>query len=403
LKEYPFAPFVFDPADASLLDYLKRGVAMLGSGAEGVILKEDGLELPFEGGVQAYFNYYWLRDNCPTSFDPQTRERVYDIFSENKPPRPASAIVANDALVVTWTEDGHVTEMPIAVLKAYAGGRKRTDPANLARRSWHGDHYAGIARFSQPDVMTDNAQVAAWVKALLVDGVAIVGEMPDTDEALLETASRIGHVRPSYFGQVFEVKTHINPTNLAFTAQALELHTDLPSEDFAPGIQFLHCRANSVVGGDSLFVDGLAVAEDFRRAHPEDFRLLVETDIPYYCEHDTFDMRARQRVIELDEYGEISGVTISQHQADIFDLPQETLDRYYPAFCRFGRMIKDEKYVMRFRLNAGECIVFDNHRIVHGRAAYTASSGERHLRGCYTDRGEMRSTFRVLSGEKRFT
>ena len=107
-------------------------------------------------------------------------------------------------------------------------------------------------------------------------------------------------------------------------------------------------------------------------------------------------------MIELDEHGNISGVTISQHHADYFDMPQKDLDRYYPAFCRFGRMMREEKYLMRFRLNAGECIVFDNHRIVHGRAAYSATSGERHLRGCYTDRGELRSTYRVLSGEGRF-
>ena len=65
-------------------------------------------------------------------------------------------------------------------------------------------------------------------------------------------------------------------------------------------------------------------------------------------------------------------------------------------------MLQAEKYVMRFRLNAGECICFDNHRVVHGREAYTATSGDRHLRGCYTDRGEMRSSYRVLSGTGRF-
>ena len=59
-------------------------------------------------------------------------------------------------------------------------------------------------------------------------------------------------------------------------------------------------------------------------------------------------------------------------------------------------MLQDEKYVMKFRLNGGECIVFDNHRIVHGREGYTAESGDRHLRGCYTDRGELRSTYRTL-------
>ena len=57
---------------------------------------------------------------------------------------------------------------------------------------------------------------------------------------------------------------------------------------------------------------------------------------------------------------------------------------------------------MRFRINAGECIVFDNHRIVHGREAYSATSGARYLRGTYADRGEMRSTYRALTSEGRF-
>lgn len=155
-------------------------------------------------------------------------------------------------------------------------------------------------------------------------------------------------------------------------------------------------------GGNSLFLDGVAVANDLRENHPEDFALLAETSIPYYCEHDTYDMRSRQRVIELDANGAVSGVTISQHMADVFDLPQRFLDRYYPAFCRFGRMLQAEKYVMRFRLNAGECIVFDNHRVVHGREAYAATSGERYVRGCYTDRGELCSTYRALTTEGRF-
>ena len=250
--------------------------------------------------------------------------------------------------------------------------------------------------------MRDKTLVGAWLEALLVDGIALVVDMPDTDAALTETAQLIGAVRPTFFGAYFEVRTHVAPTNLAYTPKALELHTDTPAEDVAPGIQLLHCRANSVDGGDSRFVDGVAVANDLRKEHPADFALLAETPIPYYCEHETYDMRARQRVIELDDAGEVSGVTISQHMADVFDLPQEQLDRYYPAFRRFGRLLQAEKYVMRCRLNAGECAVFDNHRVVHGREAYAATSGERHMRGCYVDRGELRSAYRVLTSETRF-
>ena len=251
-------------------------------------------------------------------------------------------------------------------------------------------------------MLADKPAVAAWIEALLVEGLAIVTDMPDSDEALTQLVLRMGQVRPTFFGVYFDVRTHINPTNLAYTAKALELHTDTPAEDFAPGVQFLHCRANSVQGGRSLFADGVAVANDFRRAFPEDFKLLAETDVPFCCEHDSFDVRARQRVIDrLDRHGEVSGLTMSQHLADVFDLPQRLMDRYYPAFRRFGRMLQSDKYLMRFRMNAGECLVFDNHRIVHGREAYSATSGDRYLRGCYADRGEMRSTYRTLTTKGR--
>ncbi|MDQ0396033.1 TauD/TfdA family dioxygenase [Labrys monachus] len=375
---------------------------MDGSFSNAVELGENGLTTPLGNGASAYFNYYWLRDNCPTSFDPQTRERTYDIFSLSQRPVPERAHLVDGALEILWRGDGHVTRHALEWLASYAQGTPRSDPADLPRRLWYGGHYPDIARFSQPALMADKAQVARWLEAMLVEGVAILTDMPDSDEGLTQTARLIGHVRPTFFGEYFDVRTHIKPTNLAYTAKALELHTDTPAEDFAPGVQFLHCRANSVAGGSSLFLDGAAAAADLRREHPDDFALLSETSIPYYCEHDDYDMRSRQRVIELDDHGEVSGVTISQHMADVFDLPQTFLDRYYPAFCRFGRLLQADKYLMRFRLGAGECIVFDNHRIVHGREAYTAESGDRHLRGCYTDRGEMRSTYRALVTQGRF-
>ncbi|MDB5659896.1 MAG: taurine catabolism dioxygenase TauD, TfdA family protein [Cypionkella sp.] len=366
-----------------------------------VVLSENGLTVQLASGRTGYFNAYWLRDNCPTSFDSQTRERTFDIFHLDAAPKAQSTELTADGLTVVWN-DGHRSTYPMDFLERYAKGERRQDPANLPRRAWFSDHYANIAKFSQPKLLADKAEVARWIEALLVEGVAIVTDVPDSDEGLTETVRLIGHVRPTFFGEFFDVRTHIKPTNLAYTAKALEMHTDTPAEDLAPGMQFLHCRANSVEGGRNLFLDGVAVANDLRKEDPEAFRLLSETHIPYYCEHDHYDVRSLQRVIELDEYGAVTGVTISQHMADIFDLPQQFLDAYYPAFCKFGRMLQSDKYMMRFRLNATECIVFDNHRIVHGRAAYSATSGERYLRGCYSDRGEMRSTYRAMVSESRF-
>lgn len=372
------------------------------SSAAAVELEEKGLTVGLHDGRHAYFNYYWLRDNCPSSFSGETRERSFDIFCLPEAPRAGAAWVEGGVLVIDWRGEHHVTRIPLAQLAPYADGSPRPDPADLPRRPWLADHYQSVSRFPHSRLMSTPALVAEWIEAMLVDGVTIVTDMPDTDAALTDTANLMGQVRPTFFGAYFHVKTHANPTNTAYTAGALELHTDTPAEEHAPGIQFLHCRANTAAGGASLFADGVAVANDFRTADPEGFRLLSDIAIPFYCEHDTYDMRSHQTVIELDVHGAVEGLTISQHMADMFDLDQRLLDDYYPAFCRFGKMLQDDKYVMHFRLDAGECIVFDNHRIVHGRAAYAAESGERYLRGCYVDRAEMRSTYRALTTECRF-
>ena len=366
-----------------------------------VNLGDTGLTVPLAQGAR-YFNYYWLRDNCPSSFNAETRERTFDIFHLKSPPKARAAYLEADTLLIEWAGENHVTHIPVDWLEAYANGNRRADPADLPRKAWYGDHYPDVARFTHAQLMSDKAVRQAWLEALLVEGISVVGEMPDTDAALTELVQLVGQVRPTFFGLYFDVRTHINPTNTAYTASALELHTDTPAEEHAPGVQFLHMRANSVAGGRNLFGDGVAAANDFRVLDPEGFRLLSETDVPFYCEHDSYDMRSYQRIIELDQHGEVEGLTISQHMLDLIDLPQELLDTWYPAFCRFGRLLQDDKYIMRFTLNADECIVFDNHRIVHGRAAYTAESGDRYLRGTYADRAEMRSAYRALVCEGRF-
>ncbi len=375
---------------------------MMQAVVENVSLSEKGLHVILPDGNRAYFNYYWLRDNCPSSFDASTRERSFDIFHLRQAPRADNASLEDDNLFIQWAGEDHVSNIPVAMLTAYNGGQKRSDPADVPRVAWFCDHFSHVPRFSQPELLADPSKVAKWIEALLVEGFAIIFDMPNSDKGLTETANLIGKIRPTFFGDYFDVRTCINPTNTAYTAGALELHTDTPAEEHAPGIQFLHCRENSVKGGLSIYADGVAVANDFRQVDPEGFRLLSEIDVPFYCEHDTYDMRSRHTVIKLDHNGEVSGLTISQHMLDIADLPQSVLDDYYPAFCRFGKMLQDDRYVMKFLMRSGECMTFDNHRIVHGREAYKASSGERYLRGTYTDRAEMHSTYRSLVSPGRF-
>ena len=362
----------------------------------GVALGESGLTVPLPSG-RRYFNYCWLRDICASGFDAETRERVFDISILAALPAAQEAWIESGCLHVAWRDEALVSTFELAWLDAWACDPRRDDPARLPRQPWYADAYPAFARFDFAALCSDDSSRMDWARTLIVDGIALVSGMPDSDDALTALARQLGCVRPSVAGDYFDVRVHASPVNLSYTAAALEMHTDTPAEELPPGVQFLHCRANTVAGGDSLFLDGAAVAEDFRTVDPDGFRLLAETKVPFFYEHDDFDWRSRQRVIELDADGAVSGLTISRHMADTLDMSQQDMDAYYPALWRFGRLLRDPKYVVRFRLNAGECIVFDNHRVVHGREAYENASGERYLRGCYVDRGELRSTYRTLA------
>lgn len=362
-----------------------------------VRLADKGLYVPLSFGT-AYFNYHWLRDACPSTIDPQTRERVFDVTALPAPPAATDARLSGDTLEIDWADEDHVTRLPLSRLETFAANGGKPDPADLPRKLWYAGHDAAFRRIPQPEIEGSEAGRARLARALIEEGVALVTDMENSDDSLTRLVNRLGPVTPTAEGEYFEVRLEIEPTNLAFTAGPLEMHTDLPGEEMAPGVQFLHCRANTVEGGRSLFLDGAAVAEALRDEDREAFDLLATHSIPFFYRHDGWDYRARQRVIELDARGNVSGVTISQHLQEDMDLPQDVLDAYYPAFCKFIRMMQDDRFVCRFRLNAGECIVFDNHRIVHGREAFSAESGERHLRGCYTDRGATWSTYRVVAG-----
>jgi gamma-butyrobetaine dioxygenase len=360
-----------------------------------VSLMEKGLLVPF-GSELAYFNYFWLRDNCPSSWDPVTQERIFDILAETDDLCANAAEVRGECLWVAW-HNGHESHYDLRWLEQWHNEESRHDAAVRSRRPWYSNHYANMARFDFDALIEKPAEVLDWAEMLLDDGIALVHGMPDTDDALKMLCELLGIVRPTYSGLAFDVRIKIDPVNLAYTNKALELHTDEAPEEFPPGIQFLHCRANEVAGGKSLFVDAMAVANELKDRHPDYYKILTEYKVPFRYTTHSQDVRAKQRIIEIDpNNGEVSGINFSQHLADIFDFPQSEMDMFYPAYRKFGQMLQDPRYLMMFRLNAGECIVFDNHRVAHGRTSFEEGEGQRHLRGCYIDRGDLRSTYRVL-------
>ena len=355
------------------------------------------ISLCWPDGTRGDFPYIWLRDNCPDGFHPETRERLFDLMSVPPDIAPQACRLEGDSLVVAWP-DGHVSRFEAGWLRAHRPGAAQPDPARVAPVPWRGDAGAGaIPRVSAGDVLGSDAALADWLRAARARGVSIVTGLADSPEAGMDVARRIGFLRETNFGRTFEVKSRRAPNNLAYTAHALPLHTDLPNQEMPPGWQFLHCLVNEADGGGSVFADGMAMAEDLRAEDPAAFEMLSTVSIPFRFHDGGCDIRRRQHVITLDGDGSVSEICYNAHIAAVFDMAPDVLAAYYPAYRAFMAKMRDPAYQVTLQLEAGEMAVFDNRRVLHGRDAFDPATGARHLHGCYVDRGEFDSRLRVLA------
>lgn len=360
-------------------------------------VRADALTVGWTDGTAATYPTIWLRDNCPSGLHPQTRERLLDLLSLDLCPVLLAAEQHGDVIALHY-QDGHVSRMPEALLSAHRPGQPAADPAAIAPQLWRADlTLGGIPRFAAAQIVADDAVLQSWMQQTARFGLAVVDGLEDRTSAGVEVAGRIGFLRETNFGTTFEVVNMPDPNNLAYTSVALPLHTDLPNQEVPPGYQFLHCLANEASGGGSLFADGFAIAEDLRIEDPEAFRLLCDVPIPFRFHDRDADLRIHEPVIRLDRTGAVIEIRYNAHIAAIFDMPAEIMPQYYRAYRAYMAKTRDPRYRLTFKLAAGEMVVFDNRRVLHGRETFDPASGFRHLHGCYVDRGEFTSRLRLLA------
>ena len=220
---------------------------------------------------------------------------------------------------------------------------------------------------------------------------------PVADLALFQVVALFGFVRETNYGRHFEVRTEVNPTNLAFTGLGLQAHTDNPYRDPVPTVQVLYCLESSAAGGENMVVDGFRVAERLREESPASFDLLCSYCARFeYAGEDGVVLRSRRPMIELAPDGELIAVRFNNRSAAaITDVPFEKMEAYYAAYRRMGELIDDPAMEVSFRLNPGECFVIDNTRVLHARKAYSGT-GTRWLQGCYADKDGLLSKLAAL-------
>jgi gamma-butyrobetaine dioxygenase len=352
----------------------------------------------FPAGISAY----WLRANCPcpSCLDPGNGQRLMNITDVAADVRFASITEDPGSYLVTFEPDGHraVIEKSwlTAALAPVSAGRTED-----AKRLWvAADFAAALPQGAWDDYLADAHHRASCLTSLLDDGFVLLRGVPPRPGMVLEVAASIGFVRETNYGKLFDVQATVDPANLAYTALAITPHTDNPYRDPVPTVQLLHCLASAAEGGDSGLVDGFAAAGLFRAEDPAAFGILTGTPVTFRYRDATADLRATMPMIGLDPRGRIREVRFNNRSMQPLGSPAgppvpADADAFYLAYRAFARVLARPELMLTFRLEPGDCIVFDNTRVLHARTAFTAS-GHRHLQGCYADLDGVASALAVL-------
>ncbi len=372
---------------------------------------EDGrvIRLSWSDGLEARFHAFWLRDNA---LDPETRapgngQRLITI-SEVNPDTAASDIFVSDNVLtmtlhpldrtVTFSGDWlrqHVYDRPASADTVHAdAGLVTWDRSTLSPDDATSDATA---------VDTDDKALLDWLGKVQRYGVGRLTGGSVEPGALLTLAAHFGYVRETNYGRFFEVRTEVNPTNLAYTGLGLQPHTDNPYRDPQPTLQILYCLENSAAGGENQVVDGFRVAERLREEDPSGFELLSGYSARFeYRGSDDVHLSARRPMIERAPDGDVIAVRFNNRStAPITDVPFDQMPAYYAAYRRFAELVDDPAMAVSFKLNPGDSFIVDNTRVLHGRSGYAATGGSRWLQGCYVDKDGLLSTLAVLEARHR--
>ncbi|MFD7983296.1 TauD/TfdA family dioxygenase [Kitasatospora indigofera] len=350
---------------------------------------------------------YWLRDNCPCPEcrDPRNGQKLFQITDLPED----LAIVERDErdgrLAVLWS-DGHRSRYPLEWLDAEdTGGTGGTGDgrSEAGKRLWAAaDFAAGLPEADWAAYLADPAERAAVLGAVLRSGFAVLRGVPAVEGQVLDVARTFGYVRETNYGRLFDVRVEADPNNLAFTSAAIAPHSDNPYRDPVPTLQLLHCLDNSAVGGDSGLVDGFRAAAQLRAEDPAAFAVLTRTLVPFVFRDRATELRADRPLIELDALGRIREVRFNNRSISTLRLPAAELDAFYAAYRRFAAVTLRPELRLDFRLGPGDCLVFDNVRLLHARTAFEPPAGDgtggsRHLQGCYADLDSLASSLAVLN------
>ena len=343
----------------------------------------------------ATLNAAWLRDNCPCAECRilQTDERRWQPWRDLESPRAVAASVVDRDLHIAWAS-GHQSVFTAA---DFTNIDRASHRGTWTGRAWTSGY--DIERFDHDAATSDVVTQRRLFEVFRRDGAVVVTGSPVEPGTVIDLVRCLGlTVRDSSLGLIFDVKLDPAGYNVAYTAEEVPPHNDNAQYTNPPSGQVLAMLVNEASGGESVVVDSWSVLRQLEAIDPDAIDVLARVPVGHRQYSTTAEGFSRNPLVVRDRDGQILHLRFSNQlmQPLLFDDPD--LAAWYSAYRLLGTIVSDQKNHVSFRLNAGDSLFVNNHRILHSRTAFRPD-GPRHLQDIYFDVDDVFGNLARMTGE----
>lgn len=354
----------------------------------------------------------WLRDacNCPRCVDQSTRQKLFQ--TSDLPLNIEAKVVAqtDTAVTMAWENDipaygsDHISTYQKGMLSNLKSPMETgVGGVSTTPQVWDENEMAeNIKFFEFADYQVSENVVLEVLSQLKSYGIVFLKGVPSEESGVEAIAKRIGHLRETFYGRTWDVRSVPEAKNVAYTNQYLGFHMDLLYMSDPPGLQLLHCLRNTCEGGTSMFSDALKAIRQLRseEATNEYYNLLSKFPQTFHYKNAGEHYEFTRPVITYDSDDRLSEFV---NWSPPFQAPFQSTNHHSAAFSQyvkavkaFSALVEAPESIYEYRMQEGDCVIFNNRRVLHARRAFDIGSGERWLKGAYLDTDVFNSRYRVL-------
>ena len=354
----------------------------------------DSLYVKFKNKLEDKFPNIWLRDNAKDeeNWDYRSNQRkTYTASLSSKLFIKEASIIDNGKYIkILWSDSKKVIRYSTEFL---SNNSLKKNIFNHKHILWKKKDISSQVFLNYNDILSKKG-FKFFLKNLYDIGFCVIKNCKTQIETVESIANKIGYVRNSIFGDLWNFESNEDMADSAYTQDELRPHTDSTYSNDAPGLQLLLCCDYNATGGDSIMVDGFKIAEVIKNDDKEIFDILSNIEVPGKYVGDGVILEAKRPIFKLNSNKELIQVSFNNYDRTEFRIENKLMIKFYKAIKKFDSLANSPEFQWRHTLKSGELLIFNNWRVLHGRGSF---KGKRKMAGCYINMEDFESACKINS------